>query len=412
MKIVYLIHQFYPEFYTGTEKFILNLSTMMQKAGNRVKIISYSSYPDSFYDHSRGEFLCKDYTYQGIPVTALRHKKIPGDLNHALGNKALSEIAGDLINREKPNVVHVGHTLRVGALAQVLQPLGTPYIVTLTDFFLVCPKVNLVTSAKILCSGPEQGRTCGKLCPELELDYITTRLKAAKEILSHARLVVAPSQFLAGIFRKEFPGLEVKIINHGLNFHRLRRNEKSYAPHDPVVFCYAGSFNGYKGTHLLVEAFKGVRSANALLKIYGSGTEESYVKDLTAMAQGDGRIEFCGVYPEEKTGEILSGVDVIVIPSLCYESYSMILHEALASNVPVVATNLGGLAEKIEDGVNGFLFTSGDTEQLRTVLQKIVDQPETLSPLKRNIDKMIIPTVEQEAYTYSRVYQRIKHYGG
>jgi glycosyltransferase involved in cell wall biosynthesis len=217
---------------------------------------------------------------------------------------------------------------------------------------------------------------------------------------------------LAGIFRKEFPGLEVKIINHGLNFHRLRRNEKSYAPHDPVVFCYAGSFNGYKGTHLLVEAFKGVRSANALLKIYGSGTEESYVKDLTAMAQGDGRIEFCGVYPEEKTGEILSGVDVIVIPSLCYESYSMILHEALASNVPVVATNLGGLAEKIEDGVNGFLFTSGDTEQLRTVLQKIVDQPETLSPLKRNIDKMIIPTVEQEAYTYSRVYQRIKHYGG
>ena len=408
MKIVYLIHQFYPEFYTGTEKFILNLSTMMQKAGNRVKIISYSFYQDSFYDQSRGEILYKEFTYQGIPILALKHKKIPDDLNHALGNKALSEAAGDLITGERPEVVHVGHTMRIGALAHALPPLGVPYILTLTDFFLACPKVNLVTSRQTLCHGPELGVACGKLCPELQADYVATRLEAAKNLLFDAKLVVAPSAFVAQVFTQEFPGLEVKVISHGVSFHRLKRNEKSYASHDRIVFCYAGSFNPHKGIHLLVEAFKGIRSNNALLKIYGSGPDQLYVDNLVRMAGGNASIEFCGLYSEDKTGEILSNVDVVVIPSLCYESYSMTLHEAMACDVPVVAADSGAMAEKIKDGVNGFLFRMGDSEHLRAVLQKIVDGPAVLNPLKRNIDLMVIPAVEQEAYTYARAYRLIK----
>jgi hypothetical protein len=57
VKIIYLIHQFYPEFYTGTEKFILNLASMMQKAGNKVKVVTYSFYEDSIYDQARGAIL-------------------------------------------------------------------------------------------------------------------------------------------------------------------------------------------------------------------------------------------------------------------------------------------------------------------------------------------------------------------
>src|SRR4030095_145748 len=329
MKIVYLIHQFYPEFYTGTEKFVFNLSTMMQKAGNKVKVISYSFYEEELYSYSRGNLLCKEYIYKGVPVLAIRHKKTPDDLHEAFDNKALSEIATDLITKEKPDIVHIGHPMRVAALAQVLPSLSIPYIVTLTDFFLVCPKVNLVTSENALCAGPENGGACRKMCPELPSDYVARRLKAAKEILFSANLIVAPSRFLAGIFKREFRELEVKIISHGLNFNQLKPNEKRYTRDDRVVFCYAGSFNPHKGTHVLIEAFRRLNRSNALLKIYGSGPEESYVKSLTSMAATNGNIEFCGVYPESQTGEVLSNVDVVVVPSLCYENYPMTLHEAL-----------------------------------------------------------------------------------
>lgn len=408
MKIVYLVHQFYPEFDARTEKFVLNLSGMVQKAGARVKVITYSFYPDSFYDRCQGEILSKQFLYRGIPILAIRHKQLPDDLNHAIGNKGLAELASDLIRAEQPDVVHIGHTMRVGALVQALPSLGIPYIVTLTDFFLACPKVNLVPSRQPLCNGPEQGEACGKLCPELKSDYIGQRLRSAKDILFNARSVVAPSAFVAGVFNREFPGLEVRVTHHGLNFRTLKRNQKTYANSDRVVFCYAGSFNPHKGTHLLVEAFKAIPSGSALLKIYGSGPDKSYVDDLMAMAGGSKNIEFCGLYSEDRTGEILNSVDVVIIPSLCYESYSMILHEALACNIPVVATELGGLAEKIQGGVNGFLFRMGDSKQLQTVLQKIVDKPPVLNPLKRNISKMVVQGIEEEAYTYARAYRSLQ----
>jgi glycosyltransferase involved in cell wall biosynthesis len=412
MKIVYLVHQFYPEFYTGTEKFVLNLSTIMQKAGNRVKVITYSFYEDSFYDQRRGGMLCKEFLYKGIPVLAIKHKQLPDDLHHAIGNTALAEIADDLINVEQADVVHIGHTMRVGALAQALKPLGIPYILTLTDFFLACPKVNLVSSRQPLCNGPEQGEACGKLCPELQSDYIHQRLESAKNILFNARILVAPSAFVAGLFMREFPGLAVKVVHHGLSFERLKRNERTYATGDRIVFCYAGSFNPHKGTHVLVEAFRRLNPSNAVLKIYGSGPDESYVKSLTSMAATNGNIEFCGVFPESQTGEVLSNVDVVVVPSLCYENYPMTLHEALACNIPVIATKLGGMAEKIKDGFNGFLFEMGDSRHLQTVLKAIVNDPAVLNPLKRNISSMMIQGVEQEAYTYARAYRSLLNHRG
>ena len=69
-------------------------------------------------------------------------------------------------------------------------------------------------------------------------------------------MLIAPSAFVAGVFMQEFPGLAVKVVHHGLSFERLKRNQRTYANGDRIVFCYAGSFNPHKGTHVLVEAFK------------------------------------------------------------------------------------------------------------------------------------------------------------
>lgn len=407
MKIVYLVHQFYPEYYTGTEKFVLNLARMVQKAGDRVRVITYSFYADSFYDQSRGDILWKEFLYNGIPVVALKHKQLPTDIHHAIGNTALAGVAHDLLSAERPDIVHVAHTMRVGAFAQALKALAIPYILTLTDFFLACPKVNLVPSRQPLCTGPEQGDACRTLCPELPSDYIHERLESAKTLLFDARLVVAPSEFVAGVFMREFPELTVKVVPHGLSFDRLQRNQRTYAVGDRIVFCYAGSFNFHKGTHVLVEAFTRLKPTNALLKIYGSAPDASYAKSLTSMAATNVNIDFCGVYSEHQTGQVLSNVDVVVVPSLCYENYPMSLHEALACNIPVVATKLGGMAEKIKEGFNGFLFEMGDSRQLQTVLEAIVRDPSVLNPLKRNIGTMMIQGVEQEAYAYARVYRRL-----
>lgn len=407
MRILYLIHQFYPECFTGTEKIFLNVVTMAQKYGHRVKVMTYSSYEDSSYDQRVGNILFRHFLYKGIEVVALKHKETPPDVHYSLEDKDLGEVARELISREKPDVVHVAHPMRVGELVKILRPLNLPYVVTLTDFFLMCPKYTLLTSRNTLCSGPKAGAACQSLCPELGDDLITSRLKTARSILFGAQAVVSLSKFMASIFEQEFTGLPIKVINPGLRYSVLKKTRWIDKKGEGLTFCYAGSFNFHKGVHVLIEAFKDVRSEKSPLKIYGSGTDKSYVERLMAMAGEDQRIEFCGVYSEDQVGEILAQTDVIVTPSLWYETYCLILHEALACNVPVVASDVGVMAEQIKHSVNGFLFPAGDADQLRGVLQHIADDPRILNRLRQNINSMTAPTVEQEAYAYDRIYAGI-----
>lgn len=405
MKILYLVHQFYPMHYTGTEKFILHMATMMQKLGSRVKVVTYSFYEDSFYDRSAGNVMLRDFSYKGIPVLAFKYRREPPDLSYGLENEDLSRSAKRLVAAEVPDVVHVGHPMRVHELVRHVKAYGIPYKITLTDFWLMCPRGILSTSGNALCSGPEGGAACAKSCPEFSETFISRRLGVAREMLSGARHIVSPSRFVASVFEKEFPELSVRIINHGMSYSKIRRNGRRYAQGDALTFFYGGSLLPHKGVHVLIDAFTTVHSPRAGLKIFGSG-DPAYVNDLRDRARGDDRIEFCGVFSEEQIGEILCEIDVVVVPSLWYENYPLVLHEALACNVPVIASNVGGMAEKIQDGENGFLFRIGDAGHLKEVFERVIADPSKMNELKKNIKAVMIPTVEQEALAYERGYQR------
>src|SRR5262249_40970719 len=137
--------------------------------------------------------------------------------------------------------------------------LGIPYVITLTDFFLMCPKYTLVRSNGSLCFGPETGLACGQHCSELPADKIPKRLAIAREFLTDAHVVAAPSRFLAETFQREFRDLKLKLIPYGLSLDTLMPNLRRYKRGDRVVFGYAGSLNPHKGVHILIEAFKSLR---------------------------------------------------------------------------------------------------------------------------------------------------------
>ncbi len=407
MKIIYLIHQFYPEYYTGTEKFVYNIALMTQKFGNKVKVITYSFYEDTFYDKCVGDILFKEFIYKGIPVLAFKSKKPPYDLHFGLENKRIAEFAENAIKTERPDIIHVGHPMRVHEFIKAAINLSIPYIITLTDFFLMCPKVILTTTSGDLCTGPQNGIACNKMCKDFSEIYIKNRLKQAEYIFMNAEKILSPSKFVASMFKKEFPNVKINTINHGIRYKNIKTNNTIYNNKNEIVFGYAGSLNFHKGVHILLKAFDSIENKNIKLKIYGSGQEE-YVNKLKDIAKIDDRVEFCGVFAEEQMGDILSLIDVIVLPSICYESYSLILHETLACNVPVIASNLGGMAEKIKDDFNGYTFETGNYKSLKDKMEFIINNPEILNKMKENIRKdMIIPTVEQEAYNYLKIYETI-----
>jgi len=407
MNILYMVHQFYPEYWTGTEKFVLKISSMMQKARHRVSVVTYGFYADSDWDKSIGDIHWKEFTYKGVRVIALRHKRIPNDVHIRLGDDSMTSAAKRLLSLEKPDVIHIAHFMRVSEVAVVAKSLNIPYIMTLTDYWMICPKYNLVNSKGDLCGGPGGGKVCARSCPELPADFVSKRLTRARDILFGAKSVISPSNFLAGMFKREFPDLSVRIINHGVSYNRIKRNNRSYRNGDSLTFCFAGSLNHHKGVHVLLQAFKEISCRNVVLKIFGTGPDQTYVNKLHDLARGDTKIEFHDAFPEEDVGDILSSVDVVIVPSLWYETYALILHEALACHTPVLISNAGGMAEKVNNGVNGFTFSLGDKDSLKVAIETIIDNPVILNDIKENLKSLMVPTIEQEAYAYHELYTDI-----
>jgi glycosyltransferase involved in cell wall biosynthesis len=409
VKIIYLVHQFFPEYYTGTEKFVYNLAAMMQHFGNQVKVVTYSFYEKSSYNEKIGDIYKKEFTYHNIPIVAFQCQSKPIHFDYSLDSTICEDVhdfAHDFFNKEKPDIIHVGHPMRIYEFIHVAKEMGIPYVMTLTDFALMCPKVNLTPTWNSLCPGPQKGNNCVKKCSDFNLHFIQERLEIADYMLKNAKRVVSPSHFLANLFKNEFNELNIKIIPHGLKNNNIKKNNRNYKKGDSVTFGYAGTVSFHKGLHVLLKAFSQIKNHSIKLKIYGSGPDLNYTKNIKELSCKDSRIDLCGTFNEQQIGDVFSSMDVLIVPSLCYENYPLILHEALACNIPVVASNMGGMREKIQEWFNGFTFAGGDYMDLKTKLELIANHPEILNFLKKNIMKdMVIPRIEQEAYEYLDIYK-------
>jgi glycosyltransferase involved in cell wall biosynthesis len=406
MDIIYAIHQFYPDSFSGTERFLLQLASSIRRSGHHPRVLTYSL-GDIQATRMVGKLMVKEYDYHGIAVTAVRHRKVPIDVNTSLQDPSILSFAGEYLGRNRCDLLHIAHPMRLAPVAAAAAQLSIPYVVTLTDFWVICPKVNLRTSFDTLCVGPEGGETCARLCPELHPDFVKSRLECSRELLAGAQYVVAPSRFLAAIFKRELPDLQVSIIPHGLRLGAFNSNRRTYNDTSRLIFAYCGGLAPNKGVHILLQAFRSLVSANVELRVYGAASEhqEDYERLLRDIAATDKRITLFGRYDESDINEILQSVDVVIIPSLCYESHSFTLHEALASNVPIIGSDVGSLNEKIAGAGAGFTFRMGDQEDLESKLAFIADNPAILNEIKRAMETVVLPLAEEEAYLYERIYQ-------
>lgn len=405
MKILFVVHQFFPMHYTGTEKFLLNLATSIQKWGHKVKVATYSFYEDASYPVDEKGVLSREFMFKGIEVLAFQQKRPPYDLNWGIENSGLKSYAETVLQKEQPDIVHLAHGMRTSEFAFAAKKLGIPYLVTMTDFFLMCPRCILYTSGRALCNGPQNGAACATECPEFPTDYIARRLELGKIVLRDASCVVAPSRFLGSLFKNEFPFLDPIVLPYGIDFSRLIRRTAESGGKRPLTFLFAGQVDYHKGVHVLIDAFLKV-TGEVQLQIYGSGPDLA-VRNFKESSKHDPRIQFCGVYKEDQVGEIFGTADLVIVPSNWHENNTIVMREALASGVPCVVSNAGGMIEKIQDGVNGFIFRMGDSEHLREILQNIVSNPGLLRLLRKNVPSYALTSVEQEAFVYERTYHSI-----
>lgn len=126
-----------------------------------------------------------------------------------------------------------------------------------------------------------------------------------------------------------------------------------------VHFVFVGRLAAIKGVRVLLDSFAALREVRpkARLTLVGDGPERALLEQ--AAAPLGAAVQFVGYKSQPEVAQILSTADVFVLPSFA-EGLPVVLMEALASRVPVIATQVAGVSELVEDGVNGFLVPPGD----------------------------------------------------
>jgi glycosyltransferase involved in cell wall biosynthesis len=138
-------------------------------------------------------------------------------------------------------------------------------------------------------------------------------------------------------------------------------------PHEGCVFVYVGRLDPEKGLDVLVRAFGGV---DGELLVVGSGSEEARLRTLAPA-----NVYFVGARSREEVADVYAGADVFVLPSLS-EPWGMVLNEAAAAGLALVATDAVGAAhELVEERRNGFVVPAGDADALHAAMQTLAANP-------------------------------------
>ena len=210
MRILFLVHQFMPDFAAGTERVALNLAKAAQASGHAAEVFTVT--------HRGGEAWRKDgdgfltAMVDGVRVTAIPGQERPlVDLGFQPNETLAGAMSRFLEARPAFDLAHVVHHLRLTEAVEVLVRERVPYVVTLTDFFTVCYRVSPVRLDGTLCAGPEGGEACRVHCriPDLADTVYGARIARYKAILERASAVVAVSHWLAAGIRAEHPDLTV-----------------------------------------------------------------------------------------------------------------------------------------------------------------------------------------------------------
>jgi glycosyltransferase involved in cell wall biosynthesis len=196
------------------------------------------------------------------------------------------------------------------------------------------------------------------------------RSPVARYVLRRADRVVVPSRYLAGIFASY--GVTADVVPNAIDGADLRYRHRSVIR--PVLVCTRNFEPGY-AVDQVVRAFARIKNEfrSARLLLAGTGSREAAIRALVRDL-GVGDVEFCGVVPRDRIGELLDRADVFVNASRV-DNMPVSILEAFAAGLPVVSAASGGIPFLVDHERTGLLSEVGDVHALARNVRRILHDP-------------------------------------
>jgi glycosyltransferase involved in cell wall biosynthesis len=324
----------------------------------------------------------------------------------------------------RPDVVHFQHTLFLGydlirEVANTLPDAGILY--TLHEYLPICAREGQMvrTANNELCE-EESPQRCHGCFPHVSPQAFFLRKRFIQSQFALVDLFLAPSHFLMQRYIEwGIPAEKIRFQDYGrispaLGPDRPRKDRKRLG--------FFGQLSGYKGVDVLLEAMRlleveGLQSSagneaeagtgknghpqssgrdghaqRVTLKVHGANLDlqDGEFKRMFANLLEETRrsVTLVGKYQPEKLSQLMRDVDWVVVPSIWWENSPLVIQEAFMNGRPVICSNVGGMAEKVADGVNGLHFRVGDPTSLADAIRKAVQLPATWEQMREGIPRI------------------------
>ncbi len=314
-----------------------------------------------------------------------------------------------------PDIVHFQHLIHFGSLLLpvIARSLRTRVVVSLHDYFLLCPEWNL--------TGP-RGRPCGKPFGGADVEclaclarkqersngahlldlpsYLAERRALAGAALAAADRIIAPSESVRERFREAF-GADIagriQVIPHGSVTHPREERE---ARSSRLVVAFLGYLNAPKGGDVFLEVVRRLKHSSICFQLVGACPDRRILLEHP-------NLEARGAYQAHELPRLLRDVDVVVIPSVASETYCLTLDEAFRAGVPVIASRVGAIPERLVHGRTGLLVEPGDPADLEAAIVRVERDRELLDRLRSEVSLLRLTSAEESIAEYEEIYRRL-----
>lgn len=435
LRIAHCVGFYFPETVGGTEVYVQDLRTALLDHGVDGYIVAAT---DSLY---------QSYTWESTPV--LRYPSNWANIRDYAAGRTRAGLSKfqELVLENAPDVFHL-HSWTTGAglrhLSQVAQ-LGIPCVVTMHVPSALCLRGTMLLHGREACDGRIDDRRCAQCWTESRgltpsLAYVLSRLPRlsfasrwaskmswrgatmlsartlvdtqARELQAMASLcerIIAPSQWVYAALAANGISPQKLAISRQAVAQSLVDKAKASRRCDngkELTIGFIGRLEHYKGAHILLEAMAQIpRDVPVRLIVAGSGTEVNYLRTLEAAGGQDKRIKFLGALSHAQVPEFLAQLDVLAVPSNYMETGPLVVLEGYTFGLPVMGADLGGISERIRDGVDGWLLPFDDSRAWAAAIKQVALDRTELS--RRIANVLPTRTMANVAAEMAEVYRQV-----
>ncbi|MDX9913043.1 MAG: glycosyltransferase [Candidatus Moranbacteria bacterium] len=448
MKILFVIHQYWPKYQSGSENYTHYIAKAMADNGHDVFVLAVEPGSNKDYFIERNN----DDAMHIIKI----HKSLKAFSNFDWNYRDLEyeKIFKEILNEINPEIVHIQHLMYASlGITKIIKEREIPIIYTLHDLWLECLKITKLDHENKVCNNwnKEKCLDCyntnhlaikNKYLSKIA-NFLNNNLKGTiihKFILSVVRknkyffktgnnginpveerfekmiemtkdvdLFISPSKFLREEFIK-WGIAEDKILysRNGMNILNqdiLNKDKFIEKKEDGLFnFVFTSQVREHKGIDVLLDAFKILEKNNfnkAKLFIFGGYDKGSiYGRKFKKRIFSLRNVKYRGSFKNSDINSILKDADYLILPSIWPENAPLVIDEAYLNNVPCIVSNIGGMAERVDNDVNGLHFKVGDANDLVEKIKYVIDNPQLREefiskiPHVKTIDENVLELIE------------------